>query len=212
MGSEEKPKYPDVEKFFRKDYEPRPSDMVEMADALTQVEAELESGEFAPEPEYEEVPFTNEAMEALSDEQLDEQINLIHERMENNKQRRELDRRALNLGLLRLANQAKRCSHLKSNGKPCRAPAMGNNLFCVFHVRALETNNYPVMTVDVLENRQSLQIAVKQIMERIVNGVLKHEDASLLLRAVQIANSTLNGKARSARIKKKAPRSEARGK
>ena len=43
----------------------------------------------------------------------------------------------------------------------------------------------------MLENRESLQLTVKQIMEQIVSGMIEPQNASLLLRAVQIANSTL---------------------
>ena len=133
-------------------------------------------------------------MEALSEEELQEQIDLHEERIELAERQKELDRKALNLGLLKLAQQAPRCSHLKSNGKPCRAPAMGNRLFCVFHSRALETQDNPRINVTVLEDRESLQLTVKQIMEQIVSGRIEPQNASLLLRAVQIANSTFKSR------------------
>ena len=142
----------------------------------------------------------DEEMEALSDEQLRAHIELYEERVELGERHEELDQRALKLGLLKLANEARRCNHLKSNGKPCRAPALGNRLFCVFHGRALETQDSPRIKVAVLEDRQSLQITVKQIMEQIVSGGIEPQNASLLLRAVQIANSTLkSGRVRAAR-------------
>jgi hypothetical protein len=43
----------------------------------------------------------------------------------------------------------------------------------------------------VLEDRESLQLALKQIMEHIVSGRIEPQNASLLLRAVQIAGSTV---------------------
>lgn len=95
------------------------------------------------------------------------------------------------MGLLKLADQARRCSVLKSNGKSCRAPALGNTAFCVFHGRAHNGRKQPGIDVNLLENRESLQLTVKQIMEQIVTGYMKPETASLLLRAVQIANSTI---------------------
>ena len=92
---------------------------------------ELESGE-AEELELEPVDMTDEQMEALSEEELDQHIDLLEKRVKVAELQKELDRRALNMGLLKLADRAPRCSHLKSNGKPCRAPAMGNRQFCVF--------------------------------------------------------------------------------
>ena len=170
----------------------------EQLDYLEQLRRELESEQAAPE--LVPVDMTDEEMEALSDEQLRAHIELYEERVELGERQEELDQRALKLGLLKLANEAPRCNHLKSNGKPCRAPALGNRLFCVFHGRALETQDSPRIKVAVLEDRQSLQITVKQIMEQIVSGAIEPQNASLLLRAVQIANSTLkSGRVRAAR-------------
>ena len=170
----------------------------EQLDYLEQLRRELESEQAAPE--LVPVDMTDEEMEALSDEQLRAHIELYEERVELGERHEELDQRALKLGLLKLANEAPRCNHLKSNGKPCRAPALGNRLFCVFHGRALETQDSPRIKVAVLEDRQSLQITVKQIMEQIVSGGIEPQNASLLLRAVQIANSTLkSGRVRAAR-------------
>ncbi|HVI78439.1 MAG TPA: hypothetical protein VM715_09795 [Candidatus Acidoferrum sp.] len=158
--------------------------------------------EMAEELPLEDVDATDAELEALSDEALQEQIDLLEERRELAERQKELDRRAINLGLLKLADQALRCSHVKANGKPCRAPALGGRLFCVFHGRALETQDNPLIKVAVLEDRESLQLTVKQIMEQIVSGRIEPQNASLLLRAVQIANSTLkSSRARAPRRK-----------
>jgi len=151
---------------------------------------ELQSEEPDP-PGVEDVYSTREELKALSADAFQKLTGLWQEREALAQQQRELDQKGLNLGFLRLAQQAPRCSHLKSNGKPCRAPAMGNNLFCVFHGRALDTQDGPRMKVSVLEDRESLQLAVKQIMEQIVSGRIEPQSASLLLRAVQIAGSTV---------------------
>lgn len=122
---------------------------------------------------------------------MDQHIELLEKRVKVAELAKELDRRALNMGLLKLADKAPRCSHLKSNGKPCRAPAIGNRQFCVFHARSIDNQENPKINVEVLENRESLQLTVKQIMEQIVSGRIESQTASLLLRAVQVANSTL---------------------
>lgn len=155
------------------------------------------------------VVSTKEELRSLSDETLKDQIDVLQERLDLAERQRELDQRAINLGLLQLADAAPRCSHLKSNGKPCRAPALGSKLFCVFHGRAFETQDSPGMSVKVLEDRESLQLTVKQIMEQIVSGRIEPQNASLLLRAVQIANSTLkSGRVRVARHSPKPTRSQ----
>ena len=162
----------------------------ELAQSVGRLREQVELDE-AQEPILEPVPASKEDLRALSDEVLQQQVEVLRERLKVAERAKELDQKALNLGLLKLANRAPRCTHLKSNGKPCRAPAMGNRLFCVFHGRALETQENPRIKVTVLEDRESLQLTVKQIMEQIVSGRIEPQHASLLLRAVQIANSTL---------------------
>ena len=191
MGGEEKVYTTESDKVATKTAEsgsPEPS-LLESWEEMERLKRELAS---APvEPAYEHVEITDEQMEALSDKELDQHINLYEKRVKLNELQKELDRRALNMGLLKLANRAPRCSYLKSNGKPCRAPAMGNRQFCVFHTRSIDNQESSRIKVEVLENRESLQLTVKQIMEQIVSGRIEPQHASLLLRAVQIANSTL---------------------
>jgi hypothetical protein len=182
----------------------------EPAQAVRRPSAEPESDE-PEEPELEEVRWTDEQMEALSDQQLQEQIDLLEEQQELTRRQKELDRRAFKLGLLRMADKAPRCNHVKASGKPCRAPAAGGRLFCVYHGRALDTQNGPRMDVKLLEDRESLQLTVKQIMEQVVAGRLDAQTASLLLRGVQVANSTLKPKVRIARRRPKSTGDERSG-
>ena len=155
----------------------------------------------------EPITASKEELRGLSDDILRQQLEVLREQLELGERARELDQRALKLGLLQLANKAPRCTHLKANGKPCRAPAMGNRLFCVFHCRALETEESPKINITVLEDRESLQLTVKQIMEQIVSGRIDPQNAALLLRAVQIAGSTLKPSRRRV-VKRKPARSE----
>jgi len=92
---------------------------------------------------------------------------------------------------------------VKDDGKPCAAPALRDRLFCIFHSRALDTEQTPRIKISVLENRESLQLTVKQVMEQIVSGHIDAQSASLLLRARQIASSTIKPKkVRAARDRK----------
>lgn len=161
----------------------------ELQPVLEQLRHNIESWQEEPEAEF--IPSTMDELYALGPEAVAERIDLLQDQMELDEKKKELDRRAINLGLLKLADKAPRCSRLKSNGEPCRAPAMGERSFCVFHARALEADEHPRMKVEVLEDRESLQLTLKQIMERIVAGSIEPQNAALLLRAVRIADAAL---------------------
>lgn len=170
-----------------------------------------EEGTYEWAEEFADVEHANQDLSKLSDEMLRQQSEVLAEQIDQAKKRIETNRRAVNLGLLKKANRAPRCAHLRSNGQPCRAPAMGNRSFCVFHTRALDTElNKEKMRIGVLENRESVQIAVKQIMEHIINGRVDARDAALLFRGVQIAGSTFKADKdeKAQALKGKLPRSE----
>jgi hypothetical protein len=164
----------------------------ELEPVLKQLREQLDS--WQPTQEAELIPSTLEELYALPPEALKDRIDLIQDRMNLEEKMQELDQRGVRLGLLKLANQARRCSRLKANGEPCRAPAMGDRLFCVFHSRALEADEQPRMKIEVLEDRESLQLTLKQIMERVVAGSIPPQNAALLLRAVRIADSALKSR------------------
>ena len=90
-----------------------------------------------------------------------------------------------------MLNEAPRCSHVKS-----------------MHARVLETHNGPGINVEVLEDRESHQIAVKEIAEKIAHGNFDSKAAALLLRALKIANSTLKPKRVHVRLRRKPAASE----
>ncbi len=190
-------------------------DMAEASDEEAKVEAGLKERKAEVQSlEHEEntYEFADVDLDSLSEEQLKAHVDILDEQIDQAKKRIETNRRAVNLGLLKKANRAPRCTHLRSNGQPCRAPAMGSSSFCVFHTRAVDTElNKEKMRIGVLENPESVQIAVKQIMEHIINGKVDARDAALLFRGVQIAGSTFkavkDGKVQAA--KSKPPRSEA---
>ena len=132
--------------------------MVEDPEYARQVEAELEELEASLESLDEEeqgYEFVDVDLDSLSQDELKERTALLDEQVEQARQRIETNRRAVKLGLLKLANQAPRCTHLKNNGEPCRAPAMGNRSFCVFHTRAYDCESNQRIKVGFLEDRSS---------------------------------------------------------
>jgi len=173
---------------------------------LKEMEDRLESfGE--EEQQYE---FVDLDMDSLTEDELKERAAVLDEQVEQAKQRIETNRRAVKLGLLKLANQAPRCTHLKNNGEPCRAPAMGQRLFCVFHTRAYDCETNQRLKVGFLEDRSSLRLVIKQIMEQVLSGRIDAQTAAVLLRATQIANGVLK-KRKSTQQQRKPARSATQG-
>ncbi len=94
-----------------------------------------------------------------------------------------------------------RCQHLKINGTQCGSPALRRNRFCFFHKRfqdeqiKLSTDRarrgVATFILPVLEDANSIQIALMQVMRLLVSGQLDHKTASLLLYALQTASTNL---------------------
>lgn len=94
-----------------------------------------------------------------------------------------------------------RCQHLKVNGTQCGSPALRRNRFCFFHKRfqdehirlsaARARRGSPTFILPVLEDANSIQIALMQIMRLILTQQIEHKSASLLLYALQTASTNL---------------------
>ncbi len=94
-----------------------------------------------------------------------------------------------------------RCQHIKVNGVQCGSPALRRNRFCFFHKQY--QNERIRLTADrrrrgtatfilpVLEDANSIQMAIMQIMRLILTGEIEHKTASLLLYALQTASTNL---------------------
>ena len=100
-----------------------------------------------------------------------------------------------------MANFPNRCQHLKINGTQCESPALRRNRFCFFHKRfqdeqiKLSTDRarrgVATFVLPVLEDANSIQIALMQVMRLLVAQQLDHKTASLLLYALQTASTNL---------------------
>ncbi len=93
-----------------------------------------------------------------------------------------------------------RCQHLKVNGTQCGSPALRRNRFCFFHKRfqderiKLATQRKrasATFILPVLEDANSIQIALMQVMRLLVSQQIEPKTASLLLYALQTASSNL---------------------
>jgi Fe-S-cluster formation regulator IscX/YfhJ len=94
-----------------------------------------------------------------------------------------------------------RCQHLKVNGTQCGSPALRRGQFCFFHkswheTRIVINGNRArrarfVMNLPVLEDANSIQVSLMQVMRGILTGQLEQKTAGLLLYALQTASSNL---------------------
>jgi hypothetical protein len=92
-----------------------------------------------------------------------------------------------------------RCEHIKVNGTQCGSPAIRKNSFCYFHRRwheqhiifATTAKTVPAIDLPVLEDANSIQVAIMQVMSLILTGHIEHKNAALLLYGLQTASANL---------------------
>ncbi len=105
-----------------------------------------------------------------------------------------------------MPNFPNRCQHIKVNGTQCGSPALRRNKFCYFHKRHHEERLHlnldrlkkdrarrrnVVIDLPVLEDANSIQVSLMQVMRLIVTGQIDSKTAGLLLYGLQIASSNL---------------------
>jgi len=100
-----------------------------------------------------------------------------------------------------MANYPDRCQHIKVNGTQCGSPALRRNRFCFFHKRFQDQRIHlaadrkrrgpAAFVLPVLEDANSVQVALMQVMRLLVTQQMDHKTASLLLYALQTASSNL---------------------
>src|SRR5271169_720005 len=101
-----------------------------------------------------------------------------------------------------MPNFPNRCQHIKVNGTLCGSPALRRNRFCYFHKlhheetiqlntdRARRRRNVTI-ELPVLEDANSIQVMLMQIMRLIITGQIDGKSAGLLLYALQTASANL---------------------
>jgi len=100
-----------------------------------------------------------------------------------------------------MASFPNRCQHIKVNGTQCGSPALRRNRFCFFHKRFQDERiklgadrarrGVATFVLPVLEDANSIQIALMQVMRLLVSQQIEHRTASLLLYALQTASTNL---------------------
>ena len=100
-----------------------------------------------------------------------------------------------------MSSYPNRCQHLKTNGTQCGSPALRRNRFCYFHKRYQEErirlnvdrrrHGTATFFLPVLEDANSIQMSLMQIVRLLLTGQIEHKTASLLLYALQTASANL---------------------
>jgi hypothetical protein len=93
----------------------------------------------------------------------------------------------------------RRCQHIKVNGTQCGSPAMRDRSYCYFHMRwhrkGRRVNDFlqkqQILVLPTLEDANSIQVGLADIMRQLATKMIDHRTAGLLLYAVQIASANL---------------------
>jgi hypothetical protein len=110
------------------------------------------------------------------------------------------------VGVLPVSEFPSRCQHIKVNGTQCGSPALRRSKFCFFHKRfqterlslhksqvnqARARRRAAIFDLPVLEDANSIQVSLMQIMRLLALEHLDAKTVGLLLYALQTASSNL---------------------
>jgi hypothetical protein len=91
----------------------------------------------------------------------------------------------------------RRCQHIKVNGTQCGSPALREEKCCYFHMRwrggskfaeGLRKEN---SGLPILEDANSIQVGLAEVMFHLVTQEIDHRTAALMLYALQTASANL---------------------
>jgi hypothetical protein len=92
-----------------------------------------------------------------------------------------------------------RCQHVKMNGTQCGSPALRRRRQCFFHERirrerakiAADTSAQRGFDLPLLEDANSVQVALMKVIQMVGSGRMDHKTAGLILYALQTASVNL---------------------
>jgi hypothetical protein len=92
-----------------------------------------------------------------------------------------------------------RCQHVKVNGVQCGSPALRRKTHCYFHTRVEHERRAAAETTDgkrsfgfpLLEDANSIQVALMKMVQMLGAGTLDHKTAGLMIYALQTASYNL---------------------
>jgi hypothetical protein len=89
----------------------------------------------------------------------------------------------------------RRCQYIKVNGTQCGSPALREEKYCYFHKQwslknreiNMNFNVWGTVTLPTLEDANSIQVGLSEVMRLLVTNQIDHRTASLPLYALQTA-------------------------
>ncbi len=93
----------------------------------------------------------------------------------------------------------RRCQHIKVNGTQCGSPALRDEKYCYFHMRwhasrmsvILKQREHWIAGLPTLEDANSIQVGLAEVMRLLVTQEVDHKTGALLLYAMQTASANL---------------------
>jgi sulfite reductase alpha subunit-like flavoprotein len=96
---------------------------------------------------------------------------------------------------LKLAQQAPRCAHMKTNGSKCGSPAVTGDMYCYFHgdARARRKALEETKTFDMplLEDKLSIQMAVMHVCGLLAQRSIDEKTARVMFCGLRIAQRNI---------------------
>jgi hypothetical protein len=92
-----------------------------------------------------------------------------------------------------------RCRHIKVNGTQCGSPALREEKYCYFHMRwhstrmlvLLKEREHWIAGLPTLEDANSIQVGLAEVMRLLVTTEVDHKTGALLLYAMQTASANM---------------------
>jgi hypothetical protein len=93
----------------------------------------------------------------------------------------------------------RRCQHIKVNGTQCGSPALREEKYCYFHMRwhtsrmsvMLKEREHWIAGLPTLEDANSIQVGLAEVMRLLVTKEIDHKTGALLLYAMQTASANM---------------------
>lgn len=83
---------------------------------------------------------------------------------------------------------APRCQHIHDNNGRCGSPALRGQAFCYWHSTARATNKKKTFEMPILDNPNSVQLAVSQVISLLMSGQITPYHASVAFYGLQISS------------------------
>lgn len=93
---------------------------------------------------------------------------------------------------LELADRAPRCTHIKSDGQPCRSAAIKGEQFCYFHGEArAQREAAKAREIPVLDGPHGVQLAIMRVCNLLASGTIDEKTARALFDGLRLAQQAL---------------------